>query len=85
MTSTAQTILETALQTAAALAVTDPKAAAAVALAPVIVQLLQTVEQMQAAGTLTPEKLQSWYEGISASIQLSHEGWAAMNAADASK
>lgn len=76
--STAQTVLTTALTTATALAATDPKAAAAVALAPVIVQLLQSVEQMQTAGTLTPERLDALYKTVSASVQNAHDEWAAM-------
>jgi hypothetical protein len=76
--TTAQAILITAAQTAAALAATDPKAAAVCALAPVIVQLLQTVEQMQAAGSLTPEKLQALYDTVSANVQRAHDEWAAM-------
>ena len=71
-------ILTTALQTAAALAAVDPKAAAAVALAPVIVQLLQTVEEMQTAGTLTPEKLEGLYNNVAAGIKATHDEWAAM-------
>jgi hypothetical protein len=72
------TILTTAAQTAAVLAATDPKAAAAVAMAPVIVQLMQTIEQMQAAGSLTPEKLQALYDTVSTNVQRAHDEWAAM-------
>jgi len=76
--TTAQTILAVAAQTAATLAATDPKAAAAVALAPVIVELLHTVEQMQTAGTLTPERLQALYDTVSTNVQRAHDEWAAM-------
>lgn len=76
--STESTIVTTALQTAAALAAVDPKAAAAVALAPVIVQLLQTVEQMQTAGTLSADKLESLYNAVAASVKKTHDEWAAM-------
>jgi hypothetical protein len=76
--TTAQTILATAAQTAAALVAVDPKAAAAVALAPVIVQLLQTVEQMQSAGSLTPERLQALYDTVAGNVQRAHDEWAAM-------
>jgi hypothetical protein len=72
------TILTNAAQTAAVLAATDPKAAAAVAMAPVIVQLMQTIEQMQAAGSLTPEKLQALYDTVSTNVQRAHDEWAAM-------
>jgi hypothetical protein len=78
MNTIPQTVVTTALQTAAALAATDPKAAAAVALAPVIVQLLQTGEQMMTAGTLTPEKLQMLYNSVSANVKAVHDEWAAM-------
>jgi hypothetical protein len=80
---TAQTILTTALQTAAAIAVTDPKAAAAVALAPFIVQLLTAAAQMQQAGTMTPAALADLFTSIGAGIQSTHDEWAAMNTADA--
>ena len=76
--TTAQAILAVAAQTAATLAATDPKAAAAVALAPVIVELLHTVEQMQTAGALTPERLQALYDTVSTNVQRAHDEWAAM-------
>lgn len=82
-TSTAQTVLTTALQTAAAIAATDPKAAAAVALAPFIVQLLTAAAQMQQAGTLTPAALAELFTSIGQGIEATHEEWVAMNAVDA--
>lgn len=84
-TETAQTILTTALQTAAAIAATDPKAAAAVALAPLIVQLLASATQMQQAGTLSPAALADLFASIGQGIHATHEEWAAMNAADAAR
>lgn len=84
MNDTAQTILTTALQTAAAIAVTDPKAAAAVALAPFIVQMLTAATQMQQAGTLTPAALADLFASIGAGIQGTHNEWAALDKADAS-
>jgi hypothetical protein len=80
---TAQTILTTALQTAAAIAATDPKAAAAVALAPLIVQLLTSAAQMQQAGTLSPAALAELFTSIGQGIQSTHSQWSALNAADA--
>lgn len=73
--------IDTALQTAAAMAAVNPKAAAVVALAPVIVQMLDSVEKMQAAGTLTPDNLQSLFASVSASIQSTHDEWVKMNGA----
>jgi hypothetical protein len=84
MTSTAaQTVLTTALQTAAAIAATDPKAAAAVALAPFIVQLLTAAAQMQQAGTLTPAALAELFASIGQGIEATHKEWVALNAAGA--
>lgn len=79
---TAQTILTTALQTAAAIAATDPKAAAAVALAPLIVQLLTAAAQMQQAGALTPAALAELFISIGRGIQATHDEWAKLNADD---
>jgi hypothetical protein len=82
---TAQTILTTALQTAAAIAATDPKAAAAVALAPLIVQLLAAAAQMQQAGSLTPAALGELFTSIGQGIQATHDEWTKLNAADAAR
>lgn len=82
---TAQTILNTALQTAAAIAVTDPKAAAAVALAPLMVQLLAAAAQMQQAGALTPAALADLFVSIGHGIQATHDEWTKLNAADAAR
>lgn len=79
--SEASVIVSAAFQTASALAVVNPKVAAVVALAPVIAQLLDTVEKMQAAGTLTGAQLQSMFESIGTSIKKTHDEWVAMNVA----
>ena len=83
MNQSAQIVINTALQTAAALVTVDPKAAAVVALAPVIAQLLDSVEKAQAAGTLTPDQLQSLFASIAANVKSAHDEWAAMNATGA--
>lgn len=83
MNSTATIVVSTAFQTASALAAVNPKAAAVVALAPVIAQLLDTVEKMQSAGTLDEAKLQSMFESIGTSIKATHDEWVAMNSAAA--
>jgi hypothetical protein len=89
MNTTAETIGATALQTAAAvlpaLAATDPKVAAVVALAPLAVDLLQKATAAQQAGLLPPEQLAALFASIGQSIQSTHSQWAAMNAADAAK
>lgn len=82
-TNTTQTILTTALQTAAAIAATDPKIAAGVALAPFIVQLLEAATQMQQAGTLTAQALRDLFTSIGQGIQVTDAAWDAMDAADA--
>jgi hypothetical protein len=82
---TAQTILTTALQTAAAIAATDPKMAAAVALAPFIVQLLTAAAQMQQAGTLSQQALADLFVSIGTGVRSTDDAWAVMNAADAAK
>ena len=74
-------VIDTALQTAAAMAVVNPKAAAVVALAPVIAQMLDSVEKMQAAGTLTSDQLQSLFASVAVSIKSTHDEWVAMNSA----
>lgn len=87
--TTVQTVAQTALQTAAAilpaLASTDPKLAAAVALAPLAVDLLQKATAAQQAGLLPPEQLAALFASIGQGIQSTHSQWAAMNAADAAK
>jgi hypothetical protein len=82
---TAQTILTTALQTAAAIAATDPKMAAAVALAPFIVQLLTAAAQMQQAGTLSQQALADLFVSIGTGVRSTDDAWTAMNAADAAR
>lgn len=79
----ATTILQTAASLAPALAATDPKVAAVVALAPVALQLLQSATQLQQAGVLPAEELASLFASIGRGIQSTHDQWAAMNAADA--
>lgn len=87
MTNQAQTIAQSALQTAIALgstlAATDPKVAAVVALAPIALQLLQSATQLQQAGVLPAEQLASLFGSIGQGIQSTHDQWAAMNAAEA--
>lgn len=85
MTSTA---INTALETAAAvaaqtLAVSDPKVATVVALAPLVVQFLDAATKLQQAGGLPPEQLAALFLSTSSGIQSAHEQWAAMNAAAA--
>jgi hypothetical protein len=79
-TDTAQTVLKTALETASAIASTDPKIAAAVALAPFIVQLLTAAAQMQQARTMTAEALAQLFTSIGHGIQATHDEWTALNA-----
>lgn len=81
----ASTALQTALAVAQALATTNPKVAAAMALAPLVTQLLASVEAMQQAGTLTPEALADLFSDIGQSVKSTHDQWAAMNAADAAR
>lgn len=91
MTTTNQTqiiasaALQTALAVAQALAVTNPKVAAAMALAPIVTKLLADVEAMQQAGTLTPEALADLFTSIGRDVKATHEEWARMNAADAAR
>jgi hypothetical protein len=84
--STASTIAQTALQTAAALApqlaVADPKVATVVALAPIALQLLQSATVLQQAGVIPPEQLATLFSSIGTGIQSTHDQWAAMNAAE---
>jgi hypothetical protein len=89
MSATVQTVAATTLQTALAvaqvLAATNPKLAAAIAIEPFIVQLVESVEQMQQAGTLTPAALADLFARIGAGIQSTHDTWATMNAADTAR
>lgn len=78
-----QTILMTALQTAAAIAATDPKAAAAVALAPLITELIKSATQMAQAGSLTPEALAQMLKDIGGGILITQARWDAMSATGA--
>lgn len=81
----ASTALQTVLAVAQALAITNPKVAAAVALAPLVTELLNAVEQMKEAGTLTPEALIELFQSIGADIQTAHNEWVVMNVADAAR
>lgn len=87
MTTTAETIGATALQTAAAvlpaLAAADPKVAAVVALAPLAVDLLQKATAAQQAGLLPADQLAALFASIGQGIQSTHNQWQAMSAADA--
>lgn len=87
MASTTQTIAASALQTALAvaqvLAATNPKLAAAMALAPFIEQLVESVEAMQQAGTLTPDSLATLFASIGQGVKATDDEWTAMNAAAA--
>lgn len=77
----ANTALQTALAVAQALATTNPKVAAAMALAPLVSELLTSVEKMQQAGTLTPEALADLFTSIGQGVKATHDEWTAMNAA----
>jgi hypothetical protein len=80
MTSTAQTVATTALETAVAVAaVTNPQAAAVVALAPIALQFLQSATQLQQAGAMTPEQLTNMFRIVGAGVQSTHDRWAALN------
>jgi hypothetical protein len=87
MTTTTQAVAATALQTAVAfaqaLAVTNPKLAAALALEPLLAQLVESVVEMQQAGTLTPEALAAKFVSIGTGLQPTHDKWVALNAAAA--
>jgi hypothetical protein len=87
MSTTGQTVLDTALQTAgavgSALAATDPKVAAVVALAPLAIQLLQSATAAQQAGLIPAEQLAGLFASIGTGIQSTHDQWVAMNRADA--
>lgn len=88
-TTTAQAIATTALQTALVIAqahaATNPKLAAALALAPLVEKLIESVEAMQKAGTLTPAALADLFASIGQGVAATHDEWNAMNAADAAR
>jgi hypothetical protein len=67
------------------LAAGSQQVAAVVALAPVAIQLLQSATQLQQAGVLPPEQLAALFTSIGQGIQLTHDQWQRMNAADAAK
>lgn len=85
--ATVQAIATTALQTALAVAqvhaATNPKLAAAVALAPLIEKLVESVEAIQKAGTLTPAALADLFASIGHGVAATHDEWKAMNTAAA--
>ena len=89
MSAQLDTIAQTALATAAALApqlaAADPKVAAVVALTPLAIQLLQTAATAQQAGLISDDQLAGLWASSSQNIQTAHAQWAAMNAADAAR
>lgn len=83
-----QTPINTALQTVATiaaqtLATTDPKVAAAIELAQVVAQFLDSAAKLQQVGVLSPEQFTAMFGDIGKGIQSTHDQWAAMNAAPA--
>lgn len=86
-TSTTKAVLDTTLSTALAvaqaMAITNPKVAAALALAPLIEKLIDDVVTIQQAGTLSPEKLAEAFLKVGNDIRSTHDEWAAMNKAGA--
>lgn len=78
---TAETVLETvapiALATASA---TNPNVAAAAALVPIALQLLQAAQQMQRAGAMSQQDLAALFATVGQGVQASHTQWAALNA-----
>jgi hypothetical protein len=93
--SPGQVALETALQTAEALAPTilgvaavasgNPELAMAVKLAPLALQFMQSASQLANAGVLSPADLAALFAKVGVGIQTTHNAWAAMDAADATK
>lgn len=87
MSAETETIAQTALTTAATLApqlaAADPKIAAAVALAPLALNLLQVATAARQAGLINDNDLVSLWTSTSANYQSAHAQWTAMNAADA--
>lgn len=79
----ASTALHTALVVAQVLAAKNPKLAAAMALAPLVEKLIESVEAMQKAGTLSPAALADLFASIGQGVAATHEEWNTMNAADA--
>jgi hypothetical protein len=76
--------LTTAAQAAGAagvMAATNPKAAAIVALAPLVVQFLDSATKLQQAGVIPPEQLAALFASIGQGVQKTHDEWAAMDAA----
>jgi hypothetical protein len=89
MTTQFETIAQTALSTAAALAPTlaagDPKLAAIVAATPLAIQLLQAATQLTQAGVMPPDQLSALWFNTAQNLSSTHNAWAAMNAADSAK
>lgn len=57
----------------------NPSVAAALRLAPVAIQLLQSAIQLTQAGAFTNEQLATLWNQIGQGIQNSHNQWVAMN------
>jgi hypothetical protein len=73
LTDTAAVVLPAV---AAAMAVTNPQAAAT---ATVVLQLMQTAMQLQQAGVMTPDQLATLFADIGKGIASTHAQWAALN------
>lgn len=79
MNTTTEIALTSAVQAAAVLAPLDPRAAALVSLAPVALQLLDTMTKMQSAETLSTEDIAATFKLIGQNIQSVHDQWVAEN------
>lgn len=84
-TTTTQTVLNTALQTAlavsAALAPTDPRLAAIVGVAPLITQFLDAAAKIQQSGALTPDQLAALFASVGQSVEQTQAQWDTMTEA----
>lgn len=80
MNTATQAAITGAAQAAVVLAPIDPRAAALVSLAPVALQLLDTMTKMQNAETLTVDDIAATFKMIGQNIQSVHDQWVAENA-----
>lgn len=80
MNTATQAAITSAAQAAVVLAPIDPRAAALVSLAPVALQLLDTMTKMQNAETLTVDDIAATFKLIGQNIQSVHDQWVAENA-----
>lgn len=60
-------------------AIADPSIAAALQLAPVAIQLLQTAQQLSQAGVMSPAQLAALFAQIGSGIQATHTAWEQAN------